>query len=118
MVANNYYNPAVQPLQKGLRVVEMPEEPSDPKSLNNSKTQNPEELVLPQRIGFFGDDVIESGVDNKARLARIKQKLLESFESTYKSVREEVAVTNRDNLYLMIVNFLGGDFGSLSFSTQ
>ena len=73
---------------------------------------------MSRRVGFFGDDVIESGVDNRARLARIKEKLLDSFEATYKSVREEVAVTNRDNLYLMIVNFLGGALAITKFTSN
>ena len=94
------------PSYLGLRVVDSSEEPGGPKSLGSSEI--PEGSVLSRRVGFFGDGVIESGVDNRARLARIKEKLLDSFEATYKSVREEVAVTNRDNLFLMIVNFLGG----------
>jgi len=61
------------------------------------------------RVGSLGDDVIGSVLDNQARLDRIKTQLLDSFEATYKSVREEVAVRNRDNMFLMIVNFLGGE---------
>ncbi len=64
---------------------------------------------MSERVGSLGDDVIGSVLDNQARLDRIKTQLLDSFEATYKSVREEVAVRNRDNMFLMIVNFLGGE---------
>ncbi len=64
---------------------------------------------MSERVGSLGDDVIGSVLDNQARLDRIKSQLLDSFEATYKSVREEVAVRNRDNMFLMIVNFLGGE---------
>jgi hypothetical protein len=34
------------------------------------KRRTSDEPVSTSRIGFFGDEVIESGVDNKARIAR------------------------------------------------
>ena len=76
----------------------------------DKEKENETEPISTRRIGFFGDEVIESGVDNRARLARIREKILESFDATLESVRKEVATTNRDNLFLMIVNFLGGHF--------
>ena len=72
--------------------------------------RNDTAIKVSQRVGSLGDDVIEAVLDNQARLDRIKTQLLDTFEATYKSVREEVAVTNRDNMFLMIVNFLGGEF--------
>ena len=71
--------------------------------------QRDENPILSHRVGSLGDDVIEAVLDNQARLVRIKTQLLDTFEATYKSVREEVASTNRDNMFLMLVNFLGGD---------
>ena len=71
------------------------------------------EPISTRRIGFFGDEVIESGVDNRARLSRIREKILESFDATLESVRKEVATTNRDNMFLMIINFLGGKYSVL-----
>ncbi len=63
---------------------------------------------MSERVGSLGDDVIVGVMDNQARLDRIKTQLLDTFEATYKSVRDEIAVKNRDNMFLMIVNFLGG----------
>ena len=76
--------------------------------IESEDPESEQEPISIDRIGFFGDDVIESGVDNRARLQRIREKILESFPATLESVRKEVATSNRDNLFLMIVNFLGG----------
>ncbi len=76
--------------------------------IESEDPESEQEPISIDRIGFFGDDVIESGVDNRARLQRIREKILESFPATLESVRKEVATSNRDNLFLIIVNFLGG----------
>jgi len=44
-----------------------------------------------------------------SRLKKIKEMLIASFEPALKSVREAVAQTNRDNMFLLVVNFLGGE---------
>ncbi len=77
------------------------------------KKQN--NLILSHRVGSLGDDIITSVLDQQGRLDRVRSQLLDSFEATYKSVREEIAVKNRDNLFLLIANFLGGNFMYFAF---
>jgi hypothetical protein len=61
------------------------------------------------RTGSLSEDEgVDSILDNQARLTRIREQLFATFNDTYKSVREEVAIVNRDNMFLMVVNFLGG----------
>ncbi len=69
------------------------------------KTNN---RALSKRVGSLGDDIITTVLDQQGRLDRVRTQLLDSFEATYKSVREEIAVKNRDNMYLLIANLLGG----------
>ena len=64
--------------------------------------------ILSRAGSLSEDEGVDSILDNQARLTRIRDQLFETFNDTYKSVREEVAVTNRDNMFLMIVNFIGG----------
>ena len=64
--------------------------------------------ILSRAGSLSENEGVDSILDNQARLIRIRDQLFESFNDTYKSVREEVAVTNRDNMFLMMVNFIGG----------
>jgi len=70
--------------------------PPDPKKKKDSQLRN--------SINIFNS----LGVDQMNRLKKIKEMLIASFEPALKSVREAVAQTNRDNLFLLVVNFLGG----------
>jgi hypothetical protein len=62
---------------------------------------------LTRRTASFSDDFISNGTDNKARLEKIRAKIFELFEETRISVRDEVAVVNRDNMFLALSNFIG-----------
>ena len=73
------------------------------------KKIDPESSLLLKRTASFSDDFIVNGTENSARLDKIRTQIFETFEATRVAVKDEVAVVNRDNLFLALSNFIGSN---------
>ena len=72
---------------------------------------------MSKRTASFSEDFLSHGTDHHhpataaaSRLKKIREKLFETFEATRLSVRDDVAVVNRDNFFLAMSNFIGSNF--------
>ena len=64
--------------------------------------------ILARRTASLSDDFTSSrALENRKRLATVRAKIFESFEATRVSVRDAIYTVNRDNMFLMISNFVG-----------
>jgi hypothetical protein len=79
---------------------------------------------LHKRTASFSADFLvnDTDIDNRVRLEKVRAQIFETFEETRIAVRDEVAVVNRDNLFLAISNFIGSShiqtqFLRLNFKT-
>ncbi len=62
---------------------------------------------MARRTASLSDDFASKAIENRKRLATVRAKIFESFEATRDSVREGIYTINRDNMFLMISNFVG-----------